>query len=107
MTTLTDIPSGAVLSVEQLRAWRDDGYLVLRGFFPREDIAEAAAEADELLVRHRTLIDVHNLRCRFQPNVHTGACEFETFDPIIDLGPVCRRIALDGRLLAALAALYG
>jgi hypothetical protein len=93
--------------VEQLRAWREDGFLVLRGLFPLEDIAEAAAEADELLVRYRALIDVQNLRCRWQPNVHTGDCDFETFDPVIDLGPICRRIAFDERLLAALAALYG
>jgi hypothetical protein len=69
-------------------------------------MAEASVEADALHQRH-DLIAVENLRCRWQPNVHTGACEFETFDPVIDLGPVCRRIALDGRLLAALAVLYG
>ena len=107
MTTPTEAPPGAVQSVEQLRAWREDGFLVLRGLFPFEDIAEAGAEADELLVRYHALIDVHNLRCRWQPNVHTGDCAFETFDPVIDLGPVCRRIAFDERLLAALAALYG
>lgn len=69
-------------------------------------MAEASAEADTLRQRH-DLIAVENLRCRWQPSLHTGACEFETFDPIIDLGPVCRRLALDARLLAVLAALYG
>ncbi len=69
-------------------------------------MAEASAEADSLLRRH-DLIAVENLRCRWQPNVTTGACEFETFDPVIDLGPICCRIAHDERLLATLASLYG
>jgi ectoine hydroxylase-related dioxygenase (phytanoyl-CoA dioxygenase family) len=32
---------------------------------------------------------------------------FETFDPVIDLAPVCKRLAHDPRLLGVLAALYG
>ncbi|HEY7423387.1 MAG TPA: phytanoyl-CoA dioxygenase family protein [Gemmataceae bacterium] len=107
MTTLTDAPSGAVLSVEQLRAWRDNGFLVLRDFFSLEDIAEAAAEADELLVRHRAIIDVNNMRTRFQPNIFTGEEQFECFDPVIDLSLACHRLALDPRLLAAVGDLYG
>ena len=91
---------------EQRDCYREQGFLVLRDFFDAELIAEASAEADALRRRH-DLIAVDNLRCRWQPNVHTGDCEFETFDPVIDLSPVCRRIAHDARLLAALAALYG
>jgi ectoine hydroxylase-related dioxygenase (phytanoyl-CoA dioxygenase family) len=106
MTTLTASPA-ALLSGEQIRGWYDDGFLVLPGFFNADDIAAAAAEADELLVRHRALIDVHNLRCRFQPNVRTGECEFECFDPVIDLSLACHRLALDPRLLAVLGDLYG
>jgi ectoine hydroxylase-related dioxygenase (phytanoyl-CoA dioxygenase family) len=94
------------LTSEQRDFYREQGYLVLRNFLAPELMAEASAEADVLHQRH-DLIAVENLRCRWQPNVHTGACEFETFDPVIDLGPVCRRIALDDRLLASLAALYG
>jgi ectoine hydroxylase-related dioxygenase (phytanoyl-CoA dioxygenase family) len=94
------------LTSEQRDFYREQGYLVLRDFLAAELMAEAAVETDALRQRH-DLIAVENLRCRWQPNVHTGACEFETFDPIIDLGPVCRRIAFDERLLAALAALYG
>jgi ectoine hydroxylase-related dioxygenase (phytanoyl-CoA dioxygenase family) len=94
------------LTARQRDLYHEQGYLVLRDFFPPELMAEASAEADALRQRH-DLIAVGNLRCRWQPNVQTGACEFETFDPVIDLGPVCRRIAHDGRLLAVLAALYG
>ncbi|HEY7153208.1 MAG TPA: phytanoyl-CoA dioxygenase family protein [Gemmataceae bacterium] len=96
----------SALTGEQRDFYREQGCLVLRDLLPAELMAEASAEADALLQRH-DLIAVENLRCRWQTNVHTGACEFETFDPIIDLGPVCRRLALDERLLAALAALYG
>ena len=37
----------------------------------------------------------------------TGALEFETFDPVIDLGTHCAEIAHDAGLLALLAELYG
>lgn len=95
-----------VLTGEQRDFYHEQGYLILRDFLDAELMAEVSAEADALRQRH-DLIAVENLRCRWQPNVYTGACEFETFDPVIDLAPVCRRIAFDKRLLAALAALYG
>jgi ectoine hydroxylase-related dioxygenase (phytanoyl-CoA dioxygenase family) len=99
--------SRRALGEDQLQAWRDDGYLVFPDFFPADQIAAAAAEADQLLERHRALIDVHNLRTRFLPNVVAGGDQFECFDPVIDLSLECHRLALDPRLLAALGALYG
>jgi hypothetical protein len=100
-------PPPSVVSETQLRAWHTDGFLILRGFFPVSRIAEAAAESEELLERHRGLIDCHNLRARFMANVVTGADEFECFDPVIDLSLTCHRLALDLNLLAAVGALYG
>jgi hypothetical protein len=70
-------------------------------------MAEAAAEADELLVKHDRLRNVKNIRCRWQDNIFTGECTFECFDPVIDLGPVCERLAYHPALLALLAELYG
>jgi hypothetical protein len=105
MTNSTDL--AGTLRAGQPRAWREDGFLVLRGFFPAGEVAEAGTEADAILERHRSLIDVRNLRCRFQPNVRTGACEFECFDPVIDLSPASRRLAECATLLAALGELYG
>jgi hypothetical protein len=96
----------ANLTAGQRTVYEEQGFLVLRGFFPPALMAEASAEAEMLLGR-RDLIAVENLRCRWQTNVTTGACEFETFDPVIDLAPVCHRLALHPRLLAALAGLYG
>jgi ectoine hydroxylase-related dioxygenase (phytanoyl-CoA dioxygenase family) len=94
------------LTAGQRQAYEEQGFVVLRSFLAPDLVAEATAEAEALRDRH-DLICVRNLRCRFQPNVQTGACEFETFDPVIDLSPACRRLAFDPRLLAALAALYG
>jgi hypothetical protein len=85
--------------------YHEDGYLVLRSFFPAAELEEAAREAETLLER-RDLISVRNLRCRWQPIVETGDCRFETFDPVIDIAPVCRRLATDDRLFAALGELY-
>lgn len=95
-----------MLQTQQRDFYDEQGYLVLRDFFPPRLMAEAADEADALLRRH-DLIAVNNLRCRWQTNVHTGGRTFETFDPVLDLSPRCARIASDARLLAVLAALYG
>ncbi len=95
------------LSNRQIEAYRRDGFLILRSVFAAAEAAELAAEADILPKTQVGLIDKHNLRCRFQPHHETGECLFETFDPVIDLAPVCRRIARDPRILDALADLYG
>jgi hypothetical protein len=94
------------LTAEQRQEYDDNGFLLLRRFFPPDLLAAVTAEAEALLGRH-DLIDPDNLRCRWQPDVHTGACAFETFDPVIDLSPACRRLAFDPALLGMLAALYG
>jgi hypothetical protein len=108
MTTATLSPNQKVSSLDpsHLPDWRDKGYIVLPSFFKPREIEAAAREAEDLLIRHRSLIDVKNLRCRFQPNVVTGACEFECFDPVIDLSLTCHRLALDARLLQVLGELY-
>jgi hypothetical protein len=110
MTSEERIMTGAVaepaLPADQRQAYEEQGFLVLRDFFALDLLAGAAAEAEALRGRH-DLIAVQNLRCRWQPNVETGGCEFETFDPVIDLSPACHRLAADPGLLAVLAALYG
>jgi ectoine hydroxylase-related dioxygenase (phytanoyl-CoA dioxygenase family) len=84
-----------------------DGYVVVRRLYEPDEMAAARAEADRLLVEHERLKSTKNLRCRWQNNVFTGECTFETFDPVIDLGPVCDRLAHHPRLLDLLAILYG
>lgn len=106
-TTVPPRPTPLRLTPRQIEDYRRDGFLVLRAVFRPSEADELAAEAGRLLGEHRGLIDKLNLRCRFQPHHETGKCLFETFDPVIDLAPVCRRIARDARILDALADLYG
>jgi ectoine hydroxylase-related dioxygenase (phytanoyl-CoA dioxygenase family) len=107
MTSLLTATRPPALGEDQLHGWRENGFLILRGFFPLEQVARVADDADELLVRHRALIDNNNLRCRFQVNVVSGEQQFECFDPVIDLSLACHEMALDPRLLAVVGALYG
>ncbi len=88
-------------------AYRRDGFIVVRSLFDPSQMADASDEADRMLADHQHLKSVRNLRCRWQTNVFTGECTFETFDPIVDIAPVCRRLALDAQLLTLLGDLYG
>jgi ectoine hydroxylase-related dioxygenase (phytanoyl-CoA dioxygenase family) len=88
-------------------AYDRDGYVVVRDLLPADLMAAAAVEAETLPDRYKNLVSVKNLRCRWQDNVFTGECTFETFDPVIDLSPTCRAIAFHPRLLNVLADVYG
>jgi ectoine hydroxylase-related dioxygenase (phytanoyl-CoA dioxygenase family) len=94
------------LSAEQLADYERDGYLILRQIFSPAETERLADEADHLLER-RELIDANNIRCRWQNHVETGECLFECFDPVADIGSICRQVAMDNRILDALAAIYG
>lgn len=83
------------------------GFVLLRGFFPKELIARAAADAATLPDRYAHLIDRRNMRCRYMENVRTGEAEFEVFDPVIEVSDVCRELAFHPPLLALVAELYG
>src|ERR1700722_1245206 len=108
MTRVATAPQTLALSSSstQLRHFEKHGYLIVRRVLSAADITELAAEADELACRTE-LIDTNNIRCRWQNHVDTGECLFECLDPVIDLGPCCRRIAHDVRLLKILASIYG
>ena len=97
----------APVSDAALRAYREQGYLLLPRFFDPAAVAAVAAEAEAVRAARQDLCVRQNLRCRWQPHVTTGECLFETFDPVIDLSPACRRLALDARLLQVLEAVYG
>ncbi|MFM7075026.1 MAG: phytanoyl-CoA dioxygenase family protein [Planctomycetaceae bacterium] len=87
--------------------YEGEGFVVVRGLFEAADVAAGAAEAERLLRDHAGLVDVNNLRCRWRTDTATGACTFETFDPVCDIAPVCRGLALHPRLMEVLAAIYG
>ena len=103
---MTPLAATGPPGVAQPASYHADGFLVVRGVFAADRIAELAAEAVRLLER-RDLIDQDNIRCRWQNDADTGECRFDCFDPVIDLSPVCERIARDPRLLDTLGALYG
>jgi len=100
------ITARSPLSAREQEQYREQGFLVLPNVFSRGEIEELTAEAERLVAR-RDLIDSKNIRCRWQNHVETGECLFECFDPVADIGPVCRRIAYDPRILDLLAGIYG
>jgi 2-aminoethylphosphonate dioxygenase len=96
----------APVTDEQIQQFDDDGFTIVRRLFDPSEMAAARVEADRLMTR-TDLIDTKNLRCRWMPNLVTGeSCQFECFDPIIDISPKCASLAFDERLLAVLAELY-
>jgi ectoine hydroxylase-related dioxygenase (phytanoyl-CoA dioxygenase family) len=98
----------ATLQVSARReAYDRDGFVVVRSLFDADEMRDAAAEADRLFTGYEHLKSVKNIRCRWQDDVFTGECTFETFDPVIDIGAVCKRLALHPRLLDVLGELYG
>lgn len=97
----------ATISPPSLRPqWERDGFVIVRRLFDLAAIAEAGRDADRVRDEHACLVDTKNIRCRWQDNVFTGECQFDAFDPIIDLSPVCRTLAHDPRLFELLADLY-
>lgn len=82
----------------------DDGFLVLRDVFPRDEIATVGEEVNALLT-DEALTRRNNLRVRWQYHFQTRQPVFELFDPIVDLSPACARWSTDSRLLDPLAAL--
>jgi ectoine hydroxylase-related dioxygenase (phytanoyl-CoA dioxygenase family) len=93
------------LTPEQIQEYHEQGFLVVRGLFNADEMAQLAAEA-ELLFNRQELIDTQNIRCRWQDHVETKECRFDCFDPVIDIAPVCRYFAYDGRIRDVLRGVY-
>lgn len=105
MVPAKSVEMAVAQSADLLRAVEDDGFVVCRSVFSRQEMAGLSDEADALLGRS-DLIDKLNLRCRFQSNC-TAGCVFETFDPVIDIAPICGKISSDPRILELLRTVYG
>lgn len=86
--------------------WKNDGFLIVRQLFSADEMAALSEEAWQLTYQ-RDLIDKLNLRCRFQQTHDDSDCLWETFDPVIDISPLCEKFARDARLLDVLHDLYG
>jgi len=80
-------------------------FVTVRGVFSTSEVAELDREAQYLFQRSE-LIDTNNIRCRWQDHFETRQCRFDGFDPVIDLGDACKRVARDQRLLDLAGELY-
>lgn len=110
MTMITDACSTtapASMTDLQLDAYRRDGFVILYNFFSRDQIDELRCETDRLLTDCRELINPRNVRCRFMPHFETGESQFEVFDPVNDIAPVCEKLTRDARLRGVLRVVYG
>jgi hypothetical protein len=96
-----------ILSDAEVAFYRTEGYLLLRGLFRPDEVANLAADVDRVCRDHRHLIDANNLRVRFKPHRATDDPLFEVFDPVADLSPVARAMTRDRRILDRLHDLYG
>jgi 2-aminoethylphosphonate dioxygenase len=97
----------ALAPANQQRALYEElGFIVVRSLLAPALLDKALEEAVALRDRD-DLISARNLRCRWQTNVRSNECQFETFDPIIDLSPACEALAREAGLSAVLADLYG
>jgi 2-aminoethylphosphonate dioxygenase len=93
------------ISTAELYDDSSNGFIILREVFNTDEVAAMASEAQTLIER-RELIDVNNIRCRWQGHCETGKCLFDCFDPVIDIGPVARAVARDERILGVMRALF-
>lgn len=87
-------------------SYQHTGFAIVRGVFSIAEIAAVSEEANRVLGLSR-LIDIQNLRCRWQNHYRTDECRFDCFDPIIDLSPTIERITRDARILQIVSELYG
>lgn len=93
------------LTLDQISAYHRDGYLTVPGVFKEE--ATALQEEAARLLTLTPLMEANNIRCRWQDHAETGECRFDCFDPVIDISPVCERIARAPALLKMASQLYG
>lgn len=101
------MPNAPVSAASDARSrYERDGFLIARRVLGPDRIAALAADADRLLQR-TDLIDVNNIRCRWQNDAVTGECRFDCFDPVIDLSEACAGVARDPALRALVADAYG
>jgi len=92
-------------STTHVRLYHDEGFVIVRGLFNSLEMEALRMESDTLLERAE-LMDTQNIRCRWQDHIETGECMFDCFDPVIDIGPVCRFFAHHEALMKLLALIY-
>jgi 2-aminoethylphosphonate dioxygenase len=102
---ISETPLSLPLTPDALDRYARDGFLIARRVFTPSEVGAMASEAQTLSER-RELIDVDNIRCRWQDRCATGECLFDCFDPVTDIGPVARAVARDERILRVMRVLF-
>ena len=103
---MPEITESTALSPDAVAAWKCDGFVIVRNVFSPDIMSSLSEEAWQLTQR-RDLIHKHNLRCRFRETHDKTDCLWETFDPVIDLSPLCAQVTAGSQLLSILHSLYG
>lgn len=93
-----------VLTYEQLKSYKDTGYLVIRDVFTEEEVVVWQAECDRLLALSDDE-DPKNLRVGFR-TMDNGERMIEKFDPLHDISPVFAKLVADERILTPLRDIY-
>ena len=101
-----DTGRSASISPEQLQAYHDDGFVILRSVFSSAEMDTIQHECDQLLTAYANGIDPMNVRCRFMPHHESGEPLFEVFDPVNDLSELLRQVCFDSRIMNMLEAIY-
>jgi len=95
------------LTTEQIETYRDLGYLVVPKLFDPGEVERFAAAVDEEISRRSAVLRPGNLRVRHKAHYQTGELMLEVVDPISDICPAARQIALDPRIQGVLSSIYG
>src|SRR5262245_40592506 len=92
--------------LENAERYAEDGFVIVRGMFSAEEISALDQGAARLLQR-TDLVDINNIRCRWQNHFQTHECRFDCFDPVIDLSPTCESVARSAKMLEFIGWFYG
>ena len=103
---MIDATKVADISPNQLQAFHNDGFVILRHLFSPMEMNAIQQECDRLLIDHAEMIDFNNVRCRFMPHHQSGEPLFEVFDPVNDLSELLRQVCFDPRLKFVVEAIY-
>ena len=87
---------------ELSREYWERGYVVLRGLFEAEEVAQWSQECERLLLQD--WVSENNARTPFRNNSKITP---ERIDPVIDVSPAFANLVQDGRIARALRAIWG
>jgi ectoine hydroxylase-related dioxygenase (phytanoyl-CoA dioxygenase family) len=91
------------LSTDQLKQYKEQGYVILRGAFTRDEAEQWQEEADRLRASEEYQ-DPYNLRVGYR--TVDGTRILERFDPLRDISPLYAELSADERIVGPLRDIY-